>query len=159
MIIIDFLPILEPIYGDLPLIEDIETILNRLPSFLMGLIGSLLASRFIFGSKPENGLSYPSAKVPKWFLKKYLRMKGWKSPSNYTTDFGGLVSHRHEKEVLDSTRQILVWRDQKVRKKGSGRKRFPLRAITAFQADSLSEDAMKELLDLHDNVITPPMKE
>ena len=76
-------------------------------------------------------------------------------------DFGSLPTRSTIGDIIGCVREISEKRSERVRIRWSqaaykGRRSeatFPLRAITAFNVDSLPGDAVKELMKLHDSVV------
>jgi DNA-binding PadR family transcriptional regulator len=76
-------------------------------------------------------------------------------------DFGGLPTRSNVDSILDCVRKIMEKKDKKIRMRWNRTRYktkkleapFPIRAITAFNADSLPNDALRELLNLHHNAV------
>lgn len=69
-------------------------------------------------------------------------------------DFSSLPSSRATDEVLNCVRGIVRKKDEKIRLLGNrGKVHFPLRAMIAFEAETLNDDNIKELLGLCENML------
>jgi len=76
-------------------------------------------------------------------------------------DFGALPSRRSIGDILGCVKRILEKRDEKIHVRWTRTRYrtkklevpFPIRAITAFNADSLLADALNELLNLHHSTV------
>ena len=72
-------------------------------------------------------------------------------------DFGSLPTRNTIDDIIDFVGRVTRKKNERIHYRvGSkwGRSRtFPLRAITAFNVDSLTGDAVKELMKLHDHVV------
>lgn len=80
-------------------------------------------------------------------------------PKNYralrlVADFSSLPNSHTTDEVLNCVRGIMRKKDEKIRLlENSGEVHFPLRAIIAFEVETLNDDNIKELSGLCENVL------
>jgi len=80
-------------------------------------------------------------------------------PNNYralrlVADFGSLPNSHTADEVLNCVRGIMRKKDEKIRLLENSREvHFPLRAMIAFEVETLNDDNIKELLGLCENML------
>lgn len=79
-------------------------------------------------------------------------------PKNYhalrlVADFSSLPNSRTADEVLNCIRGIMRKKDEKIRLGNRGEVHFPLRAMFAFEVETLNDDNIKELLGLCENML------
>ncbi len=84
----------------------------------------------------------------------YVKVRSEGCPARVLVDFGGLVTRHSFDNALNLVRDITAkGKETYYSRQARKEQPFPLTAITAFNLESLDEDAIKALVGLHKNVV------